>query len=81
MKLAIGDLIRVDTSTARYKVTAVRPTEVDAYGGKRGRLSTMTFPMDKVIKCRSPKDNSAPLRAAIYEVSVASKRRKPGRRR
>lgn len=75
-KLKVGDLVRVENSAARYKLTAVRETEVDGYGGSRGRMMTRTFPIDAVRKCQARKDRQQVWRAAVAEVSEVSKKRK-----
>lgn len=84
--LAIGDLFRVGTGRARYKVTAVRDlpdgrTEITVYGGTVGHLSTRAFVAEEIDVRLVRKDNNVPWRAAVREVGKASMRRKNGRKR
>ena len=83
--LAVGDLVRIDTGQARYRITALRQTptgvEVDAYGGKRGHLGSRVFTVDQVTKVRDQKKNSNDAwLAALHEASAKSKNRKAGTR-
>lgn len=85
-KLKIGDLFRVGTGRARYKVTVVRrlpngQTEVTAYGGTVGHLSTRSWVVEETVIRPVKKDPNVPWRDAVREVGRASMRRRPGRTR
>lgn len=84
--LKIGDMVRIDSGQARYRITDIRQhesgaVEVHAYGGKGGRLGSRVFTPEQVTRVRSTRDPNSAWRDALHEMSVGSKRRKNGRKR
>lgn len=76
--VAVGDLVRVDDSSARYRVTAMTEkgdgsVEVSAYGGRPGFLKSRVFDVAQVIRCRSAEDPNSNYRSALHEASVKAK--------
>lgn len=86
--LEVGDLVKIDASTARYRITSIRQTatgvEVSAYGGKKGRMGERVFRPEALTKVRDQdpkKDPQRVWREAIHETAEASKNRRRGARR
>ena len=78
----VGDMIRVDSKSAKYRVLDLRveggQVYVTAYGGPKGRLLTRTFHVDRCSRALKGEDNNEDYRAALHETSSASKSKRRG---